>query len=176
MTDTSAPDPLEEAKKDPGLLAKIEAFASDLLHGGEHVASDAEHAAETVAPVAEDVAAVAETVDPALAPEVTAVEDAGKEVAAVVDAVKTSPSPGPVEPAPDPTPAVPTPPAAAGIDSTVQQGNRVASVAAQTPESPVALLTAKITSHFDAVVPYISTIRATLDAIETELNKLRTGL
>jgi hypothetical protein len=153
MTDTGVTPPAPVPTDGESLLERVEQKIEEVIHGAEH---DAEVVAPDVKTVATDAGDVADALDPAadsVVAEVEGVVDDG--VAAVDRSARVGP---------------------ATVDSDVQQGNRVTVAGALTPDNPVKILTDKIKAHYDALTPLIADVRARLDDIEAELNKVRVGL
>jgi methyl-accepting chemotaxis protein len=161
MTDTAPvadPEPADESLFDK-FKQWLKDTGQDIEHESSTVAADASHVADDVETDTTTLAPAVEEVVPEADPVVDAVEDVAKETVSIADDVEAA-----------------VPPGGATIDDTVTQGNRVTTVAAQTENNPVKILTDKIKDHFDAVTPIIADLRATVDSLDTELNKLRAGL
>lgn len=156
MTDTSATPPAASADAEPeSLVHRIEDKIEGVLHDAEHDEEVVEPVVDKVATDAADVAAVA---DPALVPAIDDAEAIASDVNAEVQKLD--------------------PPVTTGlvVDSSVTQGNRLVPAESLVPETPLNLLTNKIKAHFAEGSTIVSDLRAAADKLETELNKLRTGL
>jgi len=99
-----------------------------------------------------------------------------------------SPAPSTESPPPSdaPSPEAPTPPSTvpdavaqrvvAGIDSSVEQGNRVVVTDPITRTNPLEPIIAKVEDHFSNAAHIVDDLRALAAELETLLNTLKAGL